>query len=80
MPNQSVFFDFNHESTHTQWLVDVVTKFWLEEYKIDGYRFDLSKGFTQTPSGSNVDLWGQYDASRVKIWKRIYDKIRSYDA
>ncbi|MFM6936588.1 MAG: hypothetical protein ACKOXH_02730, partial [Aquirufa sp.] len=29
---------------------------------------------------SNVDLWGQYDASRVKIWKRIYDKIRSYDA
>jgi 1,4-alpha-glucan branching enzyme len=75
----SVFFDFNHESTHTQWLVDVVTKFWLEEYKIDGYRFDLSKGFTQTPSGSNVDLWGQYDASRVKIWKRIYDKIRSYD-
>ena len=76
----SVFFDFNHESTHTQWLVDVVTKFWLQEYKIDGYRFDLSKGFTQTPSGSNVDLWGQYDASRVKIWKRIYDKIRSYDA
>lgn len=76
----SVFFDFNHESTHTQWLVDVVTKFWLEEYKIDGYRFDLSKGFTQTPSGSNVDLWGQYDASRVKIWKRIFDKIRSYDA
>jgi hypothetical protein len=76
----SVFFDFNHESSHTQWLVDVVTKFWLEEYKIDGYRFDLSKGFTQTPSGSNVDLWGQYDASRVKIWKRIYDKIRSYDA
>ena len=76
----SVFFDFNHESTHTQWLVDVVTKFWLEEYKIDGYRFDLSKGFTQTPSGSNVSQWGQYDASRVKIWKRIYDKIRSYDA
>ena len=76
----SVFFDFNHESAHTQWLVDVVTKFWLEEYKIDGYRFDLSKGFTQTTSGSNVDLWGQYDASRVKIWKRIYDKIRSYDA
>ncbi|MFA9199531.1 MAG: alpha-amylase family glycosyl hydrolase, partial [Aquirufa sp.] len=76
----SVFFDFNHESVHTQWLVDAVTKFWLQEYKIDGYRFDLSKGFTQNPSGSNVDLWGQYDASRVKIWKRIYDKIRSYDA
>lgn len=76
----SVFYDFNHESVHTQWLVDLVTRFWIEEYKIDGYRFDLSKGFTQTPSGSNVGQWGQYDASRVRIWKRIYDKIRSYDA
>ena len=76
----SVFFDFNHESKHTQWLVDLVTKFWIEEYKIDGYRFDLSKGFTQTLSGSNVNQWGQYDASRVRTWKRIYDSIRSYDA
>jgi hypothetical protein len=76
----SVFFDFNHESLHTQWLVDLVTKFWIEEYKIDGFRFDLSKGFTQTPSGSNVGQWGQYDGSRVRNWKRIYDKIRSYDA
>jgi 1,4-alpha-glucan branching enzyme len=76
----SVFYDFNHESVHTQWLVDAVVKFWLQEYKVDGYRFDLSKGFTQKISGTNVDSWGQYDASRVKIWKRIYDKIRSYDA
>ena len=76
----SVFFDFNHESQHTQWLVDTVCQYWLNEYKVDGFRFDLSKGFTQKNSGTNVDLWGQYDASRIKIWKRIYQKIRSYDA
>ncbi|MHA8088123.1 alpha-amylase family glycosyl hydrolase [Aquirufa sp. Wall-65K1] len=76
----SVFFDFNHESPHTQWLVDTVCQYWLTEFKMDGFRFDLSKGFTQTNSGTNVDLWGKYDASRVKIWKRIFNKIRSYDS
>lgn len=76
----SVFFDFNHESPHTQWLVDAVCAYWLTEYKMDGFRFDLSKGFTQVNSGTNVDLWGKYDASRIKIWKRIFNKIRTYDA
>jgi glycosidase len=75
----SPFFDFNHESLATKELVDNVCKFWIQEYKFDGFRFDLSKGFTQVNSGSNVGLWGNYDASRVAIWKRIYDKIRSYD-
>ncbi len=75
----SVFYDFNHESLHTQWLLDRVCKFWLTEYKIDGFRFDLSKGFTQTNSGSDVQAWGKYDASRVKNLKRIFNKIRSFD-
>ena len=76
----SVFFDFNHESPHTQWLVDAVCQYWLTEYKMDGFRFDLSKGFTQINSGTNVDLWGKYDASRIKIWKRIFNQIRTYDS
>jgi pullulanase/glycogen debranching enzyme len=25
-----------------------VIKQWIEEYKIDGFRWDLTKGFTQT--------------------------------
>lgn len=75
----SVFYDFNHESKATQEFMDKVCEFWVKEYKIDGYRFDLSKGFTQVQSDPNVAFWGNYDASRVKIWKRIYDKIRSYD-
>ena len=75
----SVFFDFNHESTDTKAFVDRVCKFWLQEYKVDGFRFDLSKGFTQKNTGNDVAAWGAYDASRVAIWKRIYDKIRTVD-
>jgi glycosidase len=75
----SVFRDFNHESPATQAYVQRVNQYWLQEYKFDGFRFDLSKGFTQRNSGENVSAWGQYDASRVAIWKRIYDQIRTYD-
>lgn len=50
----------------------------MKEYKIDGYRFDLAKGFTQRQS-SNDSQFKLYDQSRVDIWKGYYDKIRSYD-
>src|SRR5690606_34784822 len=43
----NVFFDMNHESTYTQSYLDTVNYYWINEYHIDGYRFDLSKGFTQ---------------------------------
>ncbi|HSP88556.1 MAG TPA: alpha-amylase family glycosyl hydrolase [Ignavibacteriaceae bacterium] len=72
--------DFNHESLATKDYVDRVTEFWVTEYKFDGYRFDLSKGFTQTNSGSNVSLWGQYDQSRINILKRMADKIWEVDS
>ena len=72
----SVFNDFNHESLATRYFFSRVTEHWLQNYKLDGFRFDLSKGFTQFNSGSNVNLWGQYDASRVAIWKRYYDTLQ----
>ncbi|MFD2999392.1 alpha-amylase family glycosyl hydrolase [Pontibacter toksunensis] len=75
----SVFFDFNHESAATKALVERVNRYWLEEYKIDGYRFDLSKGFTQRNTGNDVNAWSAYDASRVAIWKDIYQDIRAFD-
>jgi hypothetical protein len=75
-----VGYDFNHESQVTKNLVDSVLRFWVEEYKIDGFRFDLSKGFTQKNSGTDVGLWGQYDAGRIATWKRIYNKVRTYDS
>ncbi|MDF1546256.1 MAG: alpha amylase C-terminal domain-containing protein, partial [Bacteroidales bacterium] len=33
-------YDFNHESEYTQGFVDRVNKYWLEEFKFDGFRFD----------------------------------------
>jgi hypothetical protein len=75
----SVGYDFNHEATATKAYVDRVTKYWITEYKIDGYRFDLSKGFTQTNTAGNTAQWGVYDQSRVNIWNRISTGIWSVD-
>jgi len=73
----NVGYDFNHESPYTQAFVDSVNNYWLTEYRFDGYRFDLSKGFTQRDSGDDVGLWSQRDESRIAIWKNIYDNIKA---
>src|ERR1700712_3559764 len=46
----SVFNDLNHTSSATQYWVKRALEYWVSEYKVDGYRFDLAKGFTQTVS------------------------------
>ncbi len=69
----SVFNDFNHTALPTQQLVKRSLGFWLSEYKIDGYRFDLGKGFTQTVS--NTTTVEAYDATRVANLKRYYDTV-----
>jgi 1,4-alpha-glucan branching enzyme len=63
-------YDFDHTSKATQKFVDRVTQYWLEVYQIDGFRFDFTKGFTNTPG----DGWA-YDTRRIAILKRIADKI-----
>jgi len=72
--------DFNHESNQTQYYVDRVTSYWIQEFHIDGYRFDLSKGFTQKNTLGNVPLWGQYDQSRINILERMANKIWQVDS
>lgn len=74
----SVFFDFNHEAQVTKDLLDKINSYWLTEYKIDGYRFDLSKGFTQKVS-TDVNAWNQYDQSRVNILNRMANAIWNVD-
>ena len=71
----NVGYDFNHESAATKYYVDRVNKQWLIEFNIDGFRFDLSKGFTQFNSGNDVNLWSQYDQSRINLLKRMTDTI-----
>lgn len=67
-------YDFNHESTATRELVDSVAAFWMSEYKIDGFRFDFTKGFSNTPYPQSS--WGSdYDAARISNLQRMTDEI-----
>jgi pullulanase/glycogen debranching enzyme len=74
----SVFYDMNHESAYTKKYLDSVNYYWLHEFRMDGYRYDLSKGFTQKNNPDNVSAWGAYDASRITILKRMADRIWSH--
>lgn len=72
-------YDFNHQSTYTRALVDSVAGFWMKEYKVDGFRYDFTKGFSNTPQ----DTWAnKYDAERIANLKRISSEIwkRNSDA
>ncbi|MDR0414910.1 MAG: T9SS type A sorting domain-containing protein [Prevotellaceae bacterium] len=74
-PNPDYYWgsDFNHQSPHTQRFVDRVNRFWLQEYRMDGIRFDFTKGFTNTRGNG----WA-YDAQRIGLLKRMADSIRTH--
>lgn len=78
----NVGYDMNHDSEATRYWVSRVLEHWLQQYRIDGFRFDLSKGFTQVPTcdangdNCNVQAWGAYDVSRIALWKRYYDTVQ----
>ena len=74
-PVYSWGYDFDHESSATKYYVDRINKYWLEEYHIDGFRFDFSKGFTNTPG----DGWN-YDPARIAILERMADKLWDVDS
>ena len=60
------FYDFDHESPLVTDFVKRNLQFLLQEYRVDGFRFDFSKGFTNRPSNS---VWAesQHDPSRIAI-------------
>lgn len=72
--------DFNHQSTMTKNFTKRVIKHWIEEYKIDGFRWDLTKGFTQNCSDSDEGCTGSYQADRVAVLKEYADYSWSLDA
>ncbi len=45
---------------------------------MDGFRFDLAKGYTQTFT-TDVSVWGNYDASRINIWEGYADSMWATD-
>ena len=74
--NWSVYHDFNHTYSATRDYFKEVLKFWVTEYKVDGYRFDLSKGLVQNPG--DYDASG-YSSERIDIIKDYVNAIKSVD-
>lgn len=68
----NVGFDLNHEAPATIEFTERVMNHWLTKFRFDGFRWDLSKGFTQRNNPVDVGAWNQYDQSRIDIWQRIY--------
>lgn len=65
---------FDQDSPYTHELFNRITEYWLTEFKVDGFRFDFTKGFT------NVQTDGQgwdYDAARIANLKRVADHMWS---
>lgn len=73
----NVGYDFNHSTQATRDFVNRVVRHWLVEYKIDGFRWDLSKGFTQVNNPTDVGAWNRRDTSRINLWRRIYDTMQA---
>ena len=69
-------YDFNHEAQATKDFTDRVVEHWLAKYHIDGIRWDFTKGFSQR-SAPTEGASAAYDASRIAILKRIYDKMQA---
>ncbi|MBU0940919.1 MAG: T9SS type A sorting domain-containing protein [Bacteroidetes bacterium] len=71
--------DFNHTKALTKNYVKRVVKQWIEEYKIDGLRWDLTKGFTQNCSSSDDGCTNSYQQDRVDVLKEYADYSWSLD-
>ncbi len=71
----NVFHDWNHESSLTREHVKRNLEYLLTEYKVDGFRFDLTKGFTNTQSTEATAA--RYDQSRIDILKDYNATIKA---
>jgi 1,4-alpha-glucan branching enzyme len=67
--------DFNHESEFTKEYVKQTMAYFIEEYRFDGFRFDLSKGFSQRSALNNQGLWDSYDQNRVDVLNEYKNHI-----
>lgn len=76
----NVYHDMNHENEMVKDHVKRSLEYLLTEYDVDGFRFDLTKGFTQKKTDPDVAAWGRYDQSRVDILKGYADHIWSVNS
>lgn len=69
----SVGYDLNHQSAATQYYVKRTIEHWINEFKIDGFRWDLTKGFTNNCSPNDYECTENYQADRVAVLKQYAD-------
>ncbi len=65
-------YDFDHSAPVVQNLIDRITTYWMQEFNVDGFRFDFTKGFTNVQTGNQGS---NYDAQRISYLKRMADQI-----
>ena len=71
--------DWNHASEHTQQMMDDILRYWIEEFKFDGFRFDFTKGFTQADPDPSDPWASSYDVCRIEILKRMVNEMWAID-
>jgi 1,4-alpha-glucan branching enzyme len=71
--------DFNHSAALTKNYVKRVVKQWIQEYKIDGLRWDLTKGFTQNCTANDENCTNNYQQDRVDVLREYADYSWSLD-
>jgi 1,4-alpha-glucan branching enzyme len=75
-------FQFNHDSPATISLRKRVYKHWINDYHLDGFRFDLAGGYTQTntcTNGTNCNVanWNDYDQDRVNALDSVDAEMKA---
>ena len=73
----SVFHDWNHEYMPFREHVKESLNYLMDEYHVDGFRFDLTKGFTNKKSDESTA--SDYDQSRVDILTDYTRSVKSYN-
>ena len=68
------FNDLNHSSTAVKDYLNRINSYWVNEFKVDGFRFDLSKGFTNAVDAE------KYNSTRVSYLKSLADDIWAADS
>ena len=64
--SDNVYEDWNHGFAPAHNMFIRVLKYWLEEYKIDGYRLDISHGLCSDKANTSVDNLIDYYQKGVK--------------
>ena len=79
----NVFNHLNHDHEYIQYWMDRANEHWLETYNVDGYRFDLTKGFVTMEPDNDFEV-GEFNPNpfyqrRVENIERMADAMWDVD-